>query len=61
VDLQNVAAVKERMPLSSTLFFERVRKADDLRLIEVYQWPGRGRTREIMFRYDAKRVAEVCG
>ena len=55
------AAVKERIPMSYTLFYERVRKADDLRLIEVHQRPGRGRTREIVLRYDAKRVAEVCG
>ena len=43
-------AVKEQMPMSYTLFYERVRNADDLRLIEVHRRPGPGSKREIVMR-----------
>ncbi|KQC03550.1 MAG: cell division control protein 6 [Methanoculleus sp. SDB] len=55
------AAVKERMPMSYTLFYERVRKLDELRLIDVHRRPGRGRTREIVLRYGPEEVMEACG
>lgn len=53
--------VRERAPMSYTLFFEYLRKLEELRLIEVHQRPGRGNTREIVLRYGMEEVKRVCG
>ncbi|OPY42747.1 MAG: cell division control protein 6 [Methanoregulaceae archaeon PtaU1.Bin059] len=44
-----------------TVFYERLRKFEQLRLINLYSRRMGGRTREISLRYDAEKVAEECG
>lgn len=52
-----------QMPLSYTNFHKRIRKFDEMRLINVHHrnTGRRGKTREITLRYDPKKVVEVCG
>jgi archaeal cell division control protein 6 len=49
------------MPQSYSAFFEKLRRLDDMRLIELSYLHGRGRRKEIALRYDAGKVAEECG
>lgn len=49
------------MKISYTLFFERVRKFDEMRLIDLHHRQDDGRLREIVLQYAAGRVKVVCG
>ena len=51
------------MPISYTSFYKRIRKFDEMRLINVHHGNTgfRGKSREITLRYDPKKVIEVCG
>jgi len=44
-----------------TAFYERIRKFDQMRLINLQNRRSGGRTREISLLYDAEKVAEECG
>lgn len=48
--------VKEVIGVGYTVFFERLKKFDEMRLITLTQAKVRGNTREIALRYDADRV-----
>jgi len=52
-----------KMRLSYTLFHQRIKKFDEMRLINVnLKSKGNGgKMREIMLRYDPVKVMEVCG
>lgn len=52
-----------KMQLSYTLFHQRIKKFDEMQLINVTMKSrgGIGKTSEIMLRYDPKKVMEVCG
>ncbi|HDR73594.1 MAG TPA: ORC1-type DNA replication protein [Methanoculleus sp.] len=54
-------AARGREKMSYTAFFQRVKKLDEMRLINLHAPKQRGRTREIVLRYDAEKVVEVCG
>lgn len=55
------AAVKNDMKIGYTAFFERFKKLDELRLIDLQHRNEWGRTRDIVLRYDPGKVREVCG
>jgi cell division control protein 6 len=46
--------------ISISGLFEKLRKFDDMRLIEFCQMAGNGRTKGIALRYAAVKVAEAC-
>ncbi|MEI7434235.1 MAG: ORC1-type DNA replication protein [Methanomicrobiales archaeon] len=48
------------MKISISGLFEKLRKFDDMRLIEFCQMAGNGRTKGIALRYAAVKVAEAC-
>jgi cell division control protein 6 len=50
-----------KMKLSYTGFYEKLRKFDQMRLVELSHLNQRGRTREIALRYDPEKVKDVCG
>ncbi|OPX70196.1 MAG: ORC1-type DNA replication protein 2 [Methanoregulaceae archaeon PtaB.Bin056] len=52
-----------KMRLSYTLFHQRIKKFDEMRLINInLKSKGNGgKTREIMLRYDPVKVMEACG
>jgi len=50
-----------KMKISYTGFYEKLRKFDQMRLVELSHLNQRGRTREIALRYDPEKVKEVCG
>ncbi len=52
-----------QMPISYTNFHKRIRKFDEMRLINVHHrnTGHRGKTREITLRYDPVKVMEACG
>ena len=50
----------EKMRLSYTGFYEKIRKFDQMRLVELSYLNNGGRTREIALRYDPEKVKEVC-
>jgi len=52
-----------KMRLSYTLFHQRIKKFDEMRLINVHlrSMGNGGKTREIMLRYDPVKVMEACG
>ena len=52
-------SLKEYMPISYTAFYEKLRKLDEMRLIELISLKGRGTTREIALRYDAEKVMKL--
>jgi cell division control protein 6 len=52
--------VKESLGIGYTVYFEHLKKLDEMRLITLTQGRVRGNTREISLRYDADRVVEVC-
>lgn len=54
-------SVKRYMPISYTAFYEKLRKLDEMRLIELIFLRGRGTTREIALRYDAEKVMKLTG
>ncbi len=54
-------AVREEVPMGYTVFYERLRKFDQMRLINFQNHRRGGRTREISLLYDAEKVAEECG
>jgi cell division control protein 6 len=54
-------SLKEYMPISYTAFYEKLRKLDEMRLIELISLKGRGNTREIALRYDAEKVMKLTG
>ena len=54
-------SAKERMQLSYSSFFDRLKKIDELRLIDVQHRNEGGRTRDIVLRYEREKVREVCG
>lgn len=55
--------VCDSMKISYSGFHERIRKFCDMQLIDtsLRHFENGGRTREIVFRYDAERVAKACG
>lgn len=55
------ASVREEVPMGYTLYFERLKKFDRMRLISLYTPKARGNTREIALRFDAGSVVEKCG
>jgi cell division control protein 6 len=55
------ASVREEVPMGYTLYFERLRKFDQMRLINLNAPKIRGNTREIALRFDAESVVEECG
>lgn len=55
------ASVREEVPMGYTLYFERLRKFDRMRLISLDTPKARGNTREIALRFDAGSVMEECG
>jgi len=55
------SSVREEVPMGYTLYFERLRKFDQMRLINLYSPRIRGNTREIILRFDAEKVVEECG
>ena len=52
--------VKDAIGVGYTVFFERLKKFDEMRLISLTQAKVRGNTREIALRYDADRVMLEC-
>jgi len=54
-------AAAEKMAMSYSSFYERLRKFDQMRLIELSHVAGNGRTREIALRWEPEKVREVCG
>lgn len=50
-----------KMKISNSGFYEKLRKFDQMRLVELSHLNQRGRTREIALRYDPEKVKEVCG
>jgi archaeal cell division control protein 6 len=48
------------MKISISGLFEKLRKFDDMRLIEFRQMGGNGKTKGIALRYAAVKVAEAC-
>ncbi len=54
-------SAKERMKLSYAVFVDRLRKFDELRLIDMQHRNEGGKTRDIMLRYEAEKVVQVCG
>jgi hypothetical protein len=40
--------------------FDKLRKFDDMRIIELRQIGGNGRTKGIALRYGGETLAEVC-
>jgi cell division control protein 6 len=53
--------VKESLGIGYTVYFEHLKKLDEMRLITLTQGRVRGNTREIALRYDSDRVVEACG
>jgi cell division control protein 6 len=52
------ASVREETPIGYTTFFERLKKFDEMRLINLTSRRIGGNTKEISLRYDAEKV---CG
>jgi len=52
--------VKESIGVGYTVYFEHLKKFDEMRLITLTQGKVRGNTREIALRYDADRVVAEC-
>ena len=55
------ASVREETPIGYTTFFERLKKFDEMRLINLTSRRIGGNTKEISLRYDAEKVVEECG
>jgi len=56
-------SVQGQVRMSYTAFYQRIRKLDEMRLIDVNHKNVRngGRTREVLLRYDPATVMEACG
>jgi cell division control protein 6 len=54
------ASVREETPMGYTTFFERLKKFDEMRLINLTSRRIGGNTKEISLRYDAEKVMEEC-
>ena len=54
------SALKEQMKISYTTFHERLKKFEKDGFINLHLRTGRGRTREIVLRYDPLQVMEAC-
>ena len=54
-------AATEKMQMSYTGFYEKIRKFEQMRLAELSHLNHGGRTMEIALRYDPEKVKEVCG
>jgi len=52
--------VKKSIGVGYTVYFEHLKKFDEMRLITLTQGKIRGNTREIALRYDADRVVAEC-
>lgn len=52
--------VKESLGVGYTVYYEHLKKLDEMRLITLIQGKVRGNTREIALRYDADRVVDAC-
>lgn len=52
---------RSRKKMSYTASFERGKKLDEMRLINLHAAKQRGQTREIVLRYDAEKVVNVWG
>lgn len=55
------SSLKGRGKPSYTTFFKRLRKLQDLRLLDLKDRQMGGRTSEIVLRYEPERVVKVCG
>ncbi len=53
-------SVREETPMGYTTFFERLKKFDEMRLINLTSRRIGGNTKEISLRYDAEKVVEEC-
>jgi len=51
--------VKESLGIGFTVYFEHLKKLDEMRLNTLTQGRVRGNTREIALRYDSDRVVEA--
>ena len=49
-------SVKTRFPVSYTAYYKRLEKFESLRIIDTRFFNGRGKTREILLRYEAEEV-----
>jgi len=54
-------AATRSMEMGYTIFYDRLRKFDQMRLIELSHLAANGRTREIALRWEPEKVKEVCG
>ena len=54
-------AATENMKMSYTSFYDKLRKFDQMRLVELSHLAMNGRTREIALRWEPEKVKEVCG
>jgi cell division control protein 6 len=55
------AGAKDTPEVSYTAFFQRLRKLDSLRLVDLIQVQAGGRTSEVMLRYPPEKVVQICG
>jgi len=55
------AGANSKPKVSYTAFFKRLRKFDALRLIDLNRIQSRGRTSEVVLRYEPEKVAQICG
>lgn len=55
------SSAREKIRIGYTAFHERLKKFDEMRLINVNHRNQGGRTREIVLRYDPERVVVLCG
>jgi archaeal cell division control protein 6 len=54
-------SVHPYLPICYTAYHAKLKKLEDMRLIDTSYIKGRGRRREISLRYDAEKVAKECG
>ena len=47
--------------ISYTAFFKRLRKLDNLRLVDLIRVQAGGRTSEVVLRYEPAKVVQICG
>ncbi len=55
------ADLESTAKISYAAFFKRLQKLGALRLVDLIRVPPSGRTSEIVLRYEAEKVREVCG
>jgi cell division control protein 6 len=54
-------AVQEYVPIGKTTYHTRLKRLEDMGLVNLLPRTDRGQTREILLRYDADEVLAVCG